>query len=131
KLTDELISEAKQALPNVYQDGAAKDKLKKAQTSHGIKKMLTDLIAYSRGGEKYYHPAAQDTVAALRQQPEIKWTFHIPESDRVYNSRHDLEVFLFKVCQLGGLTDQDQIEMLLAPGTHRDHTRYPGVRWAA
>src|SRR5207237_470624 len=108
-----------------------KDLATKVRSSHGVRKMWTDLVAYSRGGAKFNDPAARDTVVALDRQPNVKWTFHIPESDRVYKNQADVLRFLGQVTKLGRSSSAGQVEMLLVPGTHRDHTRYPGVRWAA
>lgn len=137
KLTGEKISEAKDLLPNLYGEEAQNryaSFAQKAGTSHKLSKMFNDLVAFSRGGEAYGHPAAHDTVRALQQQPEALFTFHFPLQDRLYNSERDVLEFIARIYDLGRTANthirDGQVEALLLPGRHRDHTQYPGLRWA-
>jgi hypothetical protein len=138
KMTPEMIEEAENRLPNIYSDAAQnrhKSMLQKARSSHTIGKLLTDLRALSPGGFSQGHPAAADTIRAIQQQPEALWTFHFPIHDRLYNSMTDISVFLGMVHSMGhlSLTDRlrdSQVEALKMPGRHRDHTKYPRLRWA-
>jgi len=138
KLTSEKIDEAEALLPNAYSD-AAQNKhrsfVQKACTSHKLGKMLTDLKALSRG-DTDKHPAATDTVFALRQQPGALITHHLPYADRLYKDVNvDAVRYLMLTYNLGRMASVDiaagQVEMLMMPGAHRDHTQYPGLRWAA
>jgi hypothetical protein len=132
KLTSEKVKEAESLLPNVYSD-AARNKhrsfAQKAASSHKIGKMLTDLKALSLGEG---NPAAQDTVRALQQQPEALITHHMPYADRLYDDLPaDAIRYLTATYDLGKTVTTGQVEVLMMPGAHRDHTQYPGLRWAA
>jgi hypothetical protein len=137
KLTGQMIEEAKARLPNVYSKESQNrhnNIVQKAGSSHKITKMYNDLVAFSRGGTRHHHPAAQDTARALQQQPEALMTYHFPLQDRLYNNVEDILTFVYMVYRLGELASSHiadgQIEVLTPPGKHRDHTQYPGLRWA-
>jgi hypothetical protein len=135
KLTGEMIEDAEEKLPNLYSE-AAENRYKtfadKAASSHAFRKMLTDLTALSRGDGQ---PAAVDTVRALQQQPEALITHHLPLADRLYKDLPAEAIrYLLTTYALGGAAVANiasgQIEALIMPGAHRDHTKYPHLRWA-
>jgi len=134
RLTGDLIAEAKEHLPEVYSPEAQnrhQSLVQKAGSSHRAGKILTDMTAFSRGGAARDYPASRDTIRALQQQPEALLTYHFPLQDRLYSSPEDITQFLVQIYKLGSTVVKDgQVELLTMPGKHRDHTQYPGMRWA-
>jgi hypothetical protein len=138
KLTKEMVEIAEENLPKIYSDESENVHytfLQKAASSHRLQKMLTDLTALSRGNT-IDHPAAWDTLRALQQQPDALVTHHFPESDKLYkNLPAEAVGYLLTTYNLGRMAAAQvasgQIQALIMPGAHRDHTKYPGLRWAA
>ncbi|HVV26225.1 MAG TPA: hypothetical protein VHC21_04315 [Candidatus Saccharimonadales bacterium] len=134
RLTQDTIKAAKKELPRLYSEDSARNEARRvpeATKTHGLKKMYTDLLALSRG-QTYGNvgPAAQDTGLALRRQPEARLTYHVPTRDRLYRERADIDRFMEQVRQLGGVAARHSLEALIVPGSHRDHTAYPALRWS-
>jgi len=133
RLTEDRVKAAKENLPRLYGDDAENEarRMPEATKTHGLKKMHTDLLALSHG-QTYgqVNPAAKDTGLALRRQPDALLTYHFPTGDRLYNNRTDIERFMEQVRQLGGLAARHNVQALIVPGTHRDHTAYPTMRWS-
>ena len=97
--------------------------------THSLSKMWTDILALSRGGARHRHPAAVDTAYALAKQPEALVTYHFPRNDQLYSLLpDDGEIFLREISYFGALATNGQVEALIMPGTHRDHTNYPSFR---
>lgn len=131
KLTPEMVKAAKTHMPEIYKSGRAKDLRRKAGGSHKISKMLTDLQAFSNGGADKNYPAQYDTRAAMQRQPDAKITLHFPVQDSLYN-HIPLEVVEFiNVLRGVGVAAIGNLDALVMPGRHRDHTKYPRLRWSA
>lgn len=133
KLTDNLINEARGLLSDVYNPQASGQwSMQEATKTRGLQKLWSDMLAFSRGGAEFNQPAVLDTTRALQQQPEALLTYHFPLKDRLYNNvPDDIQEFINKVDYLGGVLTAGQVEALIMPGTHRDHTSYPSLRWSA
>lgn len=142
KMTPEMISAAKEAMPNIYgQDNsqgvptAASTLLKIVrENSHMTKKYWDDMIAYGRGERKdERNPAAADTTMAIEKQPDVLLTYHFPTSDRLYSPDvlANAHSFLQQIhLHRRNLDRSTNAEALLMPGGHRDHTSYPALRWS-
>lgn len=133
KMTPKMVEAAKEHMPNIYSETAQNQHqtlVQKAGSSHKVSKMLTDLTAFSRGGRAKDYPAVRDTIRALKHQPEAMLTYHFPLQDRLYKHEKDIAEFLVKIYELGKTATNGQAEVLTLPGTHLDHTRYPGLKWA-
>lgn len=126
--TDKVKEEARPYLEAIYGHKNGKDEwtAKGATTEKGIKRLYWDMLAFSKGGAKYGHPAAADTRNALAKQPGAQLTYHFPEKDRLYSDlRRDVGSFLQHI----GIASS-QVEAVLMPGTHHDHSQYPSLRWS-
>jgi hypothetical protein len=132
KLTKDLTNEARELMPRIYaKEGSAPQAIASPSSAHGLSKMWTDMLALGRGGWQKGHPAAIDTAIAVTRQPDVLLTYHFPEQDRLYNNLpEDAVSFLNMVGSLGRVAT-GQVEALIMPGAHRDHTQYPALRWSA
>ncbi len=132
KITQSSIQTIREQMPNIYAPGSiSQPETLKGTRTHNLGKMWTDMIAFSRGNSAKGHPAAVDTFYALTKQSAALVTYHFPFKDRIYNKLpEDARDFLNAVCRLSGMTINSQIEVLLMPGGHRDHTSYPSLRWS-
>ena len=136
KLTSDVVKDAVAHMPDIYSkevQNRHKSVLQKARSSHKASKMWNDLLSFSRGGPEKDYPAVSDTIQALQNQPEALLTLHFPAQDRLYESMPIEAMEFINIAHfIGGTALADgQIEALVAPGKHRDHTKYPGLRWAA
>lgn len=119
---------ASRRLPRIY---APEFRIQEDIHTHSLSKMWTDMLALSRGGAAHRHPAAVDTAYALAKQPEALVTYHFPRNDQLYHLLpDDAEIFLSEISHLGALATNGQVEVLIMPGAHRDHTSYPSFRWS-
>ena len=135
-MTSDVVKDAVAHMPDIYSkevQNRHKSVLQKARSSHKASKMWNDLLSFSRGGPEKDYPAVSDTIQALQNQPEALLTLHFPAQDRLYESMPIEAMELINIAHfIGGTALADgQIEALVAPGKHRDHTKYPGLRWAA
>jgi hypothetical protein len=123
---------ARQRMPRIYAPDFIKEQgIQEDIGTYSLNKLRTDMLALSRGGAAYNHPAAVDTAYALAKQSEALVTYHFPRNDRLYNLLpEDAEIFLSEISHLGALATNGQIEALIMPGGHRDHTSYPSFRWS-
>jgi hypothetical protein len=122
----------RQRMPRIYAPKSiGEQRVREDIHTYSPSKLWTDMLALSRGGAVYGHPAAVDTAYALAKQPEALITYHFPYNDRLYNLLpEDAEIFLREISHLGTLATNGQIEALIMPGAHRDHTSYPSFRWS-
>jgi len=132
KLEDVSKQAARQRMPRIYAPESLREqRIQEDVRTHGLHKMWTDMLALSRGGAAHGHPAAVDTAYALAKQSEAFVTYHFPRNDRLYHLLpEDAEIFLREVSHLGTQVTNGQIEALIMPGAHRDHTSYPSFRWS-
>jgi hypothetical protein len=132
KLEDVSRQVARQRMPRIYSPKSVQERsIQEDIRTHSLRKIWTDMLALSRGGAAHCHPAAVDTAYALERHPEAFVTYHFPRNDRLYNLLpEDVEVFLRAVSHLGAFVANGQIEALIMPGAHRDHTCYPSFRWS-
>src|SRR5260370_14640669 len=121
---------ARQRMTRIYAPESIREqRIQEDVRTHGLNKMWTDMQTLSRGGAAQSHPAAVDTAYALAKQPEALVTYHFPRNDRLYNLLpEDAEIFLREISHLGSFVTSGQIEALIMPGAHRDHTYYPSFR---
>lgn len=136
KLTPEIVKEAVARLPRIYgpdSHNRQQTKPQQAVTSHTPNKLITTAMMLARGGAAKDHPAAADTAAVLDRHPGALITNHFSLYDRLYSNRRDMHQFLEQVHRLGGLATDNRVEIvvMIMSGTHRDHTAYPHMRWAA
>ncbi len=130
KLENVSRQAARQRLPRIYSPGSIGEQgVQVDEHTYDLNKLWTDMVALSRGGAAYGHPAAVDTAYALAKQSEALVTYHFPRNDRLYNLLpEDAEVFLSEISHRAALATDGQIEALIMPGAHRDHTSYPSFR---
>lgn len=122
----------RQHLPRIYAPESMQEQhIQEDINTHNPGKLWTDMLSLSRGGATHNHPAAIDTAYALARQPGVLVTYHFPLHDSLYNLLpEDAETFLHETWRLGAPTTNGQIEALIMPGAHRDHTCYPSFRWS-
>jgi len=121
---------AKEQMPRIYiSESIGKNSIQENVHTYDLNKLWTDMLALSRGGAAYSYPAAADTAYALAKQSEALVTYHFPYNDRLYNLLpEDAKVFLSETSYRVALATNGQIEALIMPGAHRDHTSYPSLR---
>lgn len=122
--TETSRSAAHLILQEIYDKRDGSWTMKGAAADSGLKKILTDAKALSRGGAAYSHPAAKDTLAALAHQPEANVTLHFPNRDRTYSREAEDNVRDF----LAELDGTKQVEALITLGSHLLHIAYPTMR---
>jgi hypothetical protein len=132
KLTHAMEEEARVVLTRIFgAESGWLQEIPQDTSNHSVRKLLTDVRAFSRGGATQGAPAAVDTSYALDQQPNALVTYHFPDGDRLYNDvARDASSFLYRTYFLGKRVTAQQVEALIMPGTHRDHTQYPTLRWS-
>ncbi len=133
KLDDFLLYEARDIMRRAYvseADGVWS--MKQALKGHGLVQLWSDMIAFSRGSRgSLTSPATVDTLHALRKQPEALLTYHVPEKDRLYRKLGDVKRFIEDLDFLDNSGTNTGAQLLIMPGTHRDHTQYPALRWSS
>jgi hypothetical protein len=132
KMTDDIKDTARLKLADIYEGGSGAWSAAGAVHASGVTKLLTDTLAFSRGGLRNDYPAVHDTAAALRKQYDAKVTYHFPSHDSLYGQdiRADVFGFLSELAVRTRYEEYSQVEALIMPGSHHDHSAYPAVRWS-
>lgn len=129
QLTDEMAEKAKKAFgPSVEKLQANGNQL---GTMQAIGKLLNDGLAFSKGRGHYgLPPAAIDLRYATSRHPEAKTTIHVTGQDRQYKGQ--LGPLATTVAYAAEVSAQpENVQGLITPGSHADHTNTPSVRWSA
>lgn len=129
------VDEAEGQMPRIYSADPSVNvthDITEPVKTFGLRKILTDAKALSRGGDQLTaNPAAMDTIKAIEQQPEMVTTFHFPLHDRLYpRMPADANRFLAQVHGMGQASVSRAVEALVMPGTHIDHKYFPALRWS-
>ncbi len=131
KLDDSLVDEARAVMSNIYPteaDGVWS--MKQALKGHGLGQLWSDMVAFSKASESHRpNSATIDTLLALHKQPNVLLTYHAPEKDRLYKKIGEVIRFIEGVDLFDNTGRDTGIQALIMPGTHRDHTQYPALRW--